>query len=221
MSNRDVAVMHDPIYGNLALNWKWMLGLGILMAVLGLIGLGMTYGLTIISVLWFGVLALIGGVAQVIDAFKYKGWRSFFAHLLLGLLYIGAGVVLVALPVQSAWWLTLLIGAMFVITGVLRIVMAFQMNGGGASGIWLGLTGVISIVLGVLIYMMVDLPTAEQLASPEGVGAWFSQWGWVIGLFVAIEFITQGASLIAIAMVAKNRSGRGLPPGGTGTPVTA
>ena len=78
----------DPVFGTLPFNWKWMLGLGILMAILGVVGLGLTYSLTIVSVLWFGILAVIGGVAQLVDAFKYAGWKSVAAHVLVGLLYV-------------------------------------------------------------------------------------------------------------------------------------
>jgi len=194
---------HDPVLGTLPFNWKWMLALGILMAVLGIIGLGLTYSLTIVSVLWVGVLAVIGGVAQLVDAFKYSGGRAVVAHVLVGLLYVSAGVVLIVLPVPSAWWLTILIAAVLIVVGVLRIIMAFQMSGAGA--IWLGLSGVISIVLGGLIYLVVEFPTEATLASPEAAGQWFAQWGWVIGLFVAIELIVQGAALTALAISARNR----------------
>ena len=66
MSTDNGVVVKDPVFGDLTLNWKWLLGLGLFMAFLGVIGLGMTYWLTILSVLWFGVLALIGGIAQLI-----------------------------------------------------------------------------------------------------------------------------------------------------------
>ena len=214
MSTDNGVVVKDPVFGDLTLNWKWLLGLGLFMAVLGVIGLGMTYWLTILSVLWFGVLALIGGIAQLIDAFRCRGWKAVAAHILLGLLYLAAGVILIGMPIQSAWWLTLLIGAMFIVTGVLRIFMAFQLKGSGAAAVWLGLSGLISILLGVLIYSIVDLPTEEALATAETAQAWFREWGWVIGMFVAIEFIVHGAGLTALAMAAKNGSQpKGLPPG--------
>lgn len=204
MTQRDDTSVTDPTFGAMPLNWKWMLGLGIVMAVLGVIGLGMTYALTFISVLWFGVLAVIAGVVQVIDAFKYSGWKSVVWHVLLGLLYIVAGVVLIVMPVQSAWWLTLLIGAAFLVSGVLRIIMAFQMKATGAA-LWLGLSGLISLALGVMIYAIIDFPEAEQLATPETALAWFQEWGWIIGLFVAIELIVHGVSLIALSLAARER----------------
>lgn len=218
MTNDDTVAVKDPVFGDLVVNWKWMLGLGILMVVLGVIGLGMTYWLTVLSVLWFGVLAVIGGVAQLIEAFKCSGWKSIASHVLLGLLYLAAGVVLIAMPIQSAWWLTLLIGAALVVTGLLRIVMAFQMRAGGSAWIWLVLTGLVSIALGIIVYTIVDLPTEQALASAEGAAAWFQEWGWVIGLFVAIEFIVHGASLAALALAARTLNqnsadaGRGTPP---------
>ena len=49
------------ILGRLGISWGWLLALGILMTVLGVIGLGMTYWLTIVAVFWFGILAVVGG----------------------------------------------------------------------------------------------------------------------------------------------------------------
>jgi len=206
MSTGNEPVLKDPVFGDLTLNWKWMLGLGLFMAILGLIGLGMTYWLTILSVIWFGVLAAIAGIAQLIDAFRCRGWKAVASHVLLGLLYLAAGVVLIGMPVQSAWWLTLLIGAMLIVTGVLRIFMAFQVRGGGAAPLWLGISGAISILLGVLIYSIVDLPTEETIATAEAAQGWFKEWGWVIGMFVAIEFVVHGAALTALALAARSGS---------------
>lgn len=211
----------DPLYGDLRANWKWMLALGLLMIVLGVVGLGMTTWLTILSVMWFGVLSVIGGVAQLVDAFKCSGWRSVLAHVALGIVYMLAGVVLIVMPVQSAWWLTLFLGAVFVITGLLRIFQGWQMRGPGSGAIFLILTGILSVALGVMIYVIVDLPPPEALTSLEGIEGWFAEWGWVIGLFVALEFIVHGASLAALAIAAKRgdvRTGDGplsptAPPG--------
>ncbi|GAB5376386.1 MAG: DUF308 domain-containing protein [Acuticoccus sp.] len=213
--------MKDPVFGNLTVNWKWLLGLGLFMAVLGAVGLGMSYWLTILSVIWFGVLAVLAGIAQLLDAFRCRGWKAVASHVLLGLLYLAAGVVLIGMPVQSAWWLTLLIGAMCIVTGVLRIVMAFQVRGGGSASLWLGVSGVISIILGILIYSIVELPSGETLATAETAREWFREWGWVIGMFVAIEFIVHGAALAALAMAARRGSTGALPPAGSGTAAAA
>ena len=106
---------------------------------------------------------------------------------------------------QSAWWLTILIAAAFIVIGVLRLVMAFQIQGGAA--ILVGISGAISIFLGALIFMIVDFPSQETLATAEAAAGWFREWGWIIGLFVAIELIVQGVALVSLALAARNVSG--------------
>ena len=199
------------------ISWGWLLALGILIAALGVIGLGMTYWLTVAAVFWFGVLAIIGGVGQLLDAFHHKGWGSMLWHVLIGVLYIGAGILMIVMPVESAFWLTLFLAIMLIVVGVSRIIMSFQMRGLG--GVWIGvlLSGILSIVLGILIYGTVTPPTTEALATPEGQLAWVQSWGWVIGLFVAIELISEGLALIFVALAAKSISGGA----DTGAPAAA
>ena len=199
----DTVAQDDGVRG---INWGWLLVLGVLFLILGVIGLGMTYQLTAVAVFWFGILAIIGGVAQLIDAFHHKGWKGIVWHVIIGVAYIIAGIVLITSPLSSAFWLTLILAVTLVVTGISRIFIAFQVRRQGAGWIWVLLTGLISIALGVLIYRTVIPPGAEQLATPEGQLQWFAAWGGFIGLFVAIELIMEGVALISIALSRKNAS---------------
>lgn len=206
-----------PVSGALGaagISWKWLLAIGILLAGLGIIGLGMTYWLTVAAVFWFGILAVIGGVGQLLDAFHHKDWGGLLWHVLIGIIYIAAGILLMTMPVASAFWLTLFLAIMLVVVGVSRIFMAFKLRSLG--GIWVGvlLSGLLSIVLGLLIYGTVTPPEPEAVATPEGELAWVQSWGWVIGLFVAIELIMEGATLIVLSFAAKalGESGPGETP---------
>jgi len=182
------------------LDWRWLLAIGILMTALGVIGLGMSYMLTLLAVFWFGVLALIGGAGQLFDSFHHKGWKSFLWHLLIALVYIAAGVILITTPIASAFWLTLFLAISMIVVGVARIIMAFQMRDKGSVWLLVALMGVLSIVLGFMVWGMVVPPTPEALATPEGQVEWVRSWGWVIGLFVALELIVEGVALISIAL---------------------
>jgi hypothetical protein len=71
------------------------------------------------------------------------------------------------MPVAGAFWLTLFLAITLVVTGVIRIIMAFQIRDQGSVWLWVLFTGIVSIVLGVLIYGMVTPPTPEALATPE------------------------------------------------------
>ncbi|MEW5422607.1 HdeD family acid-resistance protein [Amorphus sp. 3PC139-8] len=185
MANLDVEKTARAVFGDLHRKWGWLLALGILMVVLGAVGLGMTYWLTVFAVIWFGILSFIGGIAQLFDAFKHKGWKSTAWHVLIGLIYLAAGVIMVGDPVIAAGYLTLFIAAALIVVGVMRIIMAFQVKGGWAW-LWLAFAGAISILLGAMIYAQWPI---------SGV--------WVIGLFVAIDLIFHGFALISIAFAAR------------------
>lgn len=210
----------EATFGKLGISWKWLLVLGIVMAVLGVIGLGMSYFLTLAAIFYFGILALIGGVVQFFDAFKYQGWKGIGWHILIAVVYVAAGLVLIFMPVQSAFWLTLFLAVSLVVVGIARIVMAFQMRGTGQAWGWVVVSGLISIALGVLVYSTVIPPSPEALATPEGQIAWVRDWGWVIGLFVAVELLMEGVAMISIALAAR-RFGSGVGGPGTGRPAAA
>jgi uncharacterized membrane protein HdeD (DUF308 family) len=140
----------------------------------------------------------------LIDAFHHKGWKGIVWHVIIGIVYILAGIVLIAMPISSAFWLTLFIAVALVVSGVFRIFMAFNVRDHGSIWLWVLFTGVISIILGVLVYGTITPPTAEALATPEGQLEWIQSWGWVIGLFVAVELLVEGAALIGVALAVKS-----------------
>jgi len=172
-------------FGQVARSWGWMLALGILYLVMGVIGLYMTGALTLASVLFFGIMLLIGGIGQIIDTFSCKGWKSVVWHILIALAYLVAGAILIYDPVGGALALTFVVAAMLLASGIMRIIMAFQLRGTGSS-LWLGLGGVASIVLCVMIF-----------------SGWPYTGLFAIGLFVAIELIVAGWSTIAVAFAAR------------------
>jgi uncharacterized membrane protein HdeD (DUF308 family) len=177
------------IFGELKKNWGWLLAFGILSIVLGTIGLGMTFALTEVSIIFFGVLLIVGGVFQLFDAFKCKGWKSTVWHVLIALLYVAAGILMVNQPLMAAATLTLILAWILIAVGVSRIVMAFQLK--PANGwYWPLVAGLVSILLGGMI--LAEWPVSGL---------------WVIGLFVAIELIFNGWSYVFVALAAR-RAGR-------------
>lgn len=119
----------QQVFGTLQQNWSWLLAVGILFVVLGVIGLGMLFQLTMMSVMFFGVLLLIGGGAQFVDAFKCKGWKGVLWHVLMAILYIIAGITVIRDPVLASALLTLLLGGAIAGAGIVRVIMALQHKG--------------------------------------------------------------------------------------------
>ena len=131
----------SSMLGRSGVSWGWLLALGILITLLGLLGLGMTYWLTVVAVFWCGVLAIVGGIAQLLDAFHHKGWKGIVWHVIIGLIYIVAGLAMITMPVSSAFWLTLFLALSLVVVGIVRIVMAFQIRGQGPVWVAVLLSG--------------------------------------------------------------------------------
>lgn len=73
--------------------WGWFVALGVVLLVLGILALGNLLVATLASVFFVGIMMILGAVAQVIHAFRMKGWGGFFYWLLGGLLYGAAGVI--------------------------------------------------------------------------------------------------------------------------------
>jgi len=173
------------VLGDIKKHWGWLLALGVLFVILGTIGLGMSVALTVVSVVFFGVLLLIGGAAQFIEAFRHKHWKSTLWHVLIALVYLAAGALTIHNPFGASVALTFVLAVALVATGLFRIFIGFQLR--PASGWWWPLiAGLGSIVLGMLIYAQ-----------------WPASGLWVIGLFVAIEMIMNGWSYVLIGLAAR------------------
>ena len=183
--NTNPSMAPIPPFGDLERNWGWLLAFGLLSIVLGTIGLGMTFMLTDLVMVFFAALLIVGGVFQLLDALKCNGWKSTAWHVLIALLYVGTGVYMTLHPTLAAVSLTLLLGAMFIAVGLLRALMAFQIK--PAKGWWWPLvSGIISLILGGLI-----------------LAEWPQSGLFIIGLFIAIELIFNGWSYLFIALAAR------------------
>jgi uncharacterized membrane protein HdeD (DUF308 family) len=61
--------------------------------VVGTIAVAMPLVAAVASAVAFGVLLLLGGIAQLIGAFWTRDWSGFFLSLLMGILYLVLGVL--------------------------------------------------------------------------------------------------------------------------------
>lgn len=166
-------------------NWGWFLALGVLQIVLGMIAVGESFLMTIFSVVMLGWLLIIGGLSSVFHAFMERQWGGFLIDLLTGLFYCIAGFMMVANPGQAAVTLTLLIAMFLILGGAFRIVESLV--GDLPHKPWVLLNGVVTFILGILIWRQ-----------------WPSSGLWVIGLFVGIEMLLYGWSLVMLATAARS-----------------
>lgn len=162
-------------------NWGWLLALGILMLCLGCLGLSMVIGLTLVSMLFLGVLLVVAGFAQLIDVAKAPHWKASLWHALVAVLYVAVGGVVIYDPILASTVLTAIIASILIVIGLVRFIMALSLKGSKGRG-WLFFAGLVSIILGGLI-----------------LAQWPFSGLWIIGLFIAIEMIVNGWTYILLS----------------------
>jgi uncharacterized membrane protein HdeD (DUF308 family) len=162
--------------------WGWIVALGAVYVIAGFFALGSIAMATVASVLVVGVAMIVAGVAEVINAFQIKSWGKFLIWALLGVLYIVAGFVTFENPLLAAALLTLVLGASLVASGIMRCILAFSMKR-EAPSIWVALSGVITLLLGLLI-----------------LAHWPISSVYILGLLLGIDLIMAGAGWIGIGL---------------------
>jgi len=163
-----------------------LIGLGILFIVLGMIGVAGQVLFSFVSVNVLGIFLFAGGILQGAHAFQSTGWKSVSVQLVFAVLYIVAAVYVWAFPIPALEVITLWLAAIFFVTGVLRLIAAFQHRHFG-EWIWLLLSAALSILMGILI--MNGYPESSL---------------WLPGLLIAIELLLQGWSLLFLGFAARS-----------------
>ena len=162
--------------------WGWIVALGVVYVFAGFVSLGSVVMATVASVLIVGVMMIVAGAAEIINAFQIKSWGKFLIWALLGVLYIVAGFVTFENPLFAAVLLTLLLGASLVASGVVRLFLAFNMRR-EMPWIWVAFSAVITLLLGVLI-----------------LARWPINSVYILGLFLGIDLVMAGAGWIGLGL---------------------
>jgi uncharacterized membrane protein HdeD (DUF308 family) len=165
--------------------WVWFLCLGILLVVVGAVAISYAVLATLTTVLLFGYLLLAGGVVEVVNAFISGSWKGMFLHLLSGFLHVVLGMFMIERPERAAEILTLILAVAFLIGGVVRSAGALRVRFAGWN--WVLLNGVVTFILGVLIWR-----------------EWPESAYWVIGLFAGIDMIFNGWSWVMLGLMVKS-----------------
>jgi uncharacterized membrane protein HdeD (DUF308 family) len=164
-------------------SWLFLV-LGLVCILVGLLAIGAPHVATLKSVAVIGWLLLITGVTEVFHAVMVRNLRGFALHLLSAALYLVVGLFVLEDPDRAAGVLTLLLAASFLVGGLLRIL--FSLVERFPAWPWVVLNGAVDLFLGVLIWR-----------------GWPESGLWVIGLFVGIELLLHGWSLVVLALTVR------------------
>jgi uncharacterized membrane protein HdeD (DUF308 family) len=166
----------------------WIVALGVVYVIAGFVALGSVVFATVVTVFVVGIMMLIAGVAEVINAFQIKTWGKFLIWLLTGVLYIVAGFVTFDNPLLAAAVLTLVLGFTLIASGIMRIILGFNMKE-GMPWLWVVLSGVVTLLLGLII-----------------VAHWPVSGLYILGLFLGIDLVFAGIGWIGVGFGLRKRA---------------
>lgn len=177
----------------LARHW-WMIALrGALAVVFGFMAI-VWPGITVLAlVLLWGAYTLIDGLASVGLALSDRSAPAEHRWMygLLGLLGIAIGVITFVWPAATAVVLLLIIAFWAILAGVLQIVAAIRMRKVITNEWFLGLTGAVCVVLGILLIVQ---PLEGAIGLVIAIATFAIVWGVSLILF-GLRLRTIGKSL--------------------------
>jgi uncharacterized membrane protein HdeD (DUF308 family) len=168
--------------------WKWLVGIGVLLVVVGLIALWNVVDATLVTTIIGGIALVFGGAMQLVGAWASDG--STGRRLLmavLGVLYIIVGFDLIADPLAGTVTLAIVVALFLIIDGGLRIFSAFAPDHPQRA---------LTIVLGVLmiflgVWLWTGIPTSAL----------------VIGFYVGLQLLIAGFAWIMLGLMARSEHG--------------
>lgn len=163
-------------------NLGWPIVLGILMVLLGIAAIAEPFIATIAITIVFAWTLIIAGIVRVIHALQSWRKRGFWVTLLVGILYLITGILLISNIFGAALSLTLAFGIVIFVEGILEVIAAFQIRRDPNWG-WVLFSGFMAIILGILI--LYQWPVSAV---------------WVLGVFTGINFLLTGIWMIALPL---------------------
>lgn len=124
---------------------------GIILMLAGILAVSASTLTSIVTVVFLGFLILFSGFVVLIDTFTF--WlgkdHGFITHLLAAILYLAAGTLLLANPIEGALTITFILGIIYLLLGLTRIFFSTSIR--LPSWRWGLVNGVITTLIGVLI----------------------------------------------------------------------
>jgi uncharacterized membrane protein HdeD (DUF308 family) len=187
--HQDLPSIEAKVSAAVRAHWKAFLFEGILLVILGLAAMIVPPLASLAVTIFLGWMFLISGIAGLALTFWARQMPGFWWSLISAVLALVAGIVLLARPMQATLTLTIVVGAYFLAEGVATIMYALEHRRElSERWSWMLFSGLLDILIAGMI--ITGLPGSAE---------------WAIGLLVGINLLFGGASLIGMALAARNR----------------
>jgi uncharacterized membrane protein HdeD (DUF308 family) len=184
-------VIQESTQRYVVLNAEFLVILGVLMAMLGVIALASPMAAGLAVELVVGIMLISRGSMQLYYGIKVRHWgEGLGSYMGLGsiamsFVSVACGVLLLAHPLVGLNYLTLLLAAYLVITGGFDLLHSFELRFVSAWPL-VSVSGLLSIVCGIMIWQQWPLSGA-----------------WAVGVAVGASLLVSGLSLSGLGMTGR------------------
>ena len=169
-------------------HWKAFLFEGLLLVILGIAAMIVPPLASLAVTIFLGWMFLITGIAGLFVTYWARQMPGFWWSLFSAALAVLAGGILLAKPEQGILTLTIVVGAYFLAEGVATVLYALEHRRElSERWSWLVIAGAMDIIIAGLI--IAGLPGSAE---------------WAIGLLAGLNLLFGGATLIGMALAARN-----------------
>jgi uncharacterized membrane protein HdeD (DUF308 family) len=160
----------------------WSIALAVLMIIAGILAMFEPGLAGVVITLVVGWSAIFNGFAQIVFGFRTHGGLHIALEIILGIIYIIAGIFILRTPVAGLAALTLLLASFLLIYGIFALVLAFKLRPRHGWG-WVLFDGLITVLLGILIWVH-----------------WPSNTPWIVGTLFGISIFVSGITRLMMSL---------------------
>ena len=178
-------VMANSMTGDIHKATTWSIVLSVLMIAAGVLAIASPAIAGVAVTVFFGWLLIFSGILHLAYAWQAGRAGAVVWEILVGILYGGIGVYLLARPVAGLASLTLVLAIYLVTEGVLEFVLSFQLRPLPGSG-WLLFDGIVTLVLAAMIG-----------------SAWPISSVWAVGTLVGVSMFSSGITRLMLSVAVR------------------
>ncbi|MEU6811122.1 DUF308 domain-containing protein [Streptomyces sp. NPDC046831] len=173
----------ESLLAALGQSWMWLLGSALATLVPGIIVLVWPDETLHVLAVVIGLYLLVTGVFRFVSAFAREGHGERLPALLTAVLFVVAGVLCLRNPLQTIAALSLIVGMVWLVTGMLTAYTAIAARDLPHRG-FLFLAAALAVVAGIVVLV---LPAQSAVALTRLLGLWLVLLG-VVELGVAFAW---------------------------------
>ena len=179
---QEIQKMEPQFMEDIKKNSGLTIAVGVILLLLGFLAMGSPLIAGLSVAMMVGFMLIVGGIGQV--AFAVKAREGMLA-IIFGVLTILIGGYMIANPGAALASFTFLLALYFIVSGIIEALGSFQIRPVKGWG-WALSSGIISVLLGFMIWNQFPLSGA-----------------WAIGILIGVRLFFRGWTLLMFGLAAR------------------